>query len=112
VRPPAHFIFDRPVDERAGIPLLTQSDPGTENNGIANAQLLLRQHLDPSLDGTLQHQWRRGHTNIKPEIFWGKLRRMWSEGWEQVFNEGVEAGLYDRHDQVEQYVPCSSPAGT
>ncbi|KAH9915480.1 hypothetical protein B0H21DRAFT_664705, partial [Amylocystis lapponica] len=31
------------------IPLLTQSDLGTENNGIANAQTVLRHRLDPSL---------------------------------------------------------------
>ncbi|KZT55411.1 hypothetical protein CALCODRAFT_405924, partial [Calocera cornea HHB12733] len=78
-----------------GIPLLTQSDPGTENNGIANAQTTLRRQLDPSLMDTLQHQWMRGHSNIKPEIFWSKLRRQWSAGWEALFQEGVDDGLYD-----------------
>ncbi|KZT50182.1 hypothetical protein CALCODRAFT_444920, partial [Calocera cornea HHB12733] len=76
------------------IPLLTQSDPGTENNGIANAQTTLRRLLDPSLEDTLQHQWMRGHSNIKPEIFWSKLRRQWSQGWEALFQEGLDNGYY------------------
>ncbi|KZT49991.1 hypothetical protein CALCODRAFT_445088, partial [Calocera cornea HHB12733] len=41
----------------SGIPLLTQSDPGTENNGMANCQTMLRHQLDPSLWDALQHQW-------------------------------------------------------
>ncbi|KZT57983.1 hypothetical protein CALCODRAFT_410741, partial [Calocera cornea HHB12733] len=85
-----------------GIPLLTQSDPGTENHGMANAQTLLRQLLDPTLAGTLQHQWMRGHANIKPEIFWSKLRRQWSEGWEAVFEDGLTEGWYDPEVVLER----------
>ncbi|KAJ6573341.1 hypothetical protein B0H10DRAFT_1964050 [Mycena sp. CBHHK59/15] len=40
-----------------GIPLITQSDLGSENNGIANCHTVTRQRLDPSLNGTLQHRW-------------------------------------------------------
>jgi hypothetical protein len=91
-----------------GIPLITQSDPGTENNGIANAQTTLRCHMDPTLAGTLQHQWRRGHSNIKPEIFWSKLRRQWSEGWEELFEEGLHAGWYDTSQRLDVYVQALS----
>ncbi|KZT61001.1 hypothetical protein CALCODRAFT_428374, partial [Calocera cornea HHB12733] len=84
-----------------GIPMLTQSDPGTENHGVANAQTTLRRQLDPSLVGTLQHQWMRGHTNIKPEIFWSKLRQQWSEGWERMFEDGLMEGWYDPSEPME-----------
>ncbi|KAJ6610934.1 hypothetical protein B0H10DRAFT_1953426 [Mycena sp. CBHHK59/15] len=40
-----------------GIPLITQSDLDSENNGIANCHTVTRQRLDPSLNGTLQHRW-------------------------------------------------------
>lgn len=40
-----------------GMPLLTHSDPGSENYGVANAQSTLRQMQDPTLQGTMQHRW-------------------------------------------------------
>jgi hypothetical protein len=36
------------------MPLATQSDPGTENNGIANGHTMLRHLQDPGLARTLQ----------------------------------------------------------
>ncbi|EJT97634.1 hypothetical protein DACRYDRAFT_59043, partial [Dacryopinax primogenitus] len=78
------------ASEMQGIPLLTQSDPGMENHGIANAQTMLCQMLDPELAGMLQHQWMQGHSNIKLEIFWLKLHCQWSEGWEKLFQEGLD----------------------
>ncbi|HEV7737670.1 MAG TPA: hypothetical protein VGO47_09915 [Chlamydiales bacterium] len=54
---------------------MTQSDPGTENYGIAKAQTYLRHRLDPSLEGTLQHKFRYKVNNIKPEVEWSLLRR-------------------------------------
>lgn len=45
------------IDQPQGIPLITQSDPGSENYGIANCQTVTRQRLDPSLQGSLQHRW-------------------------------------------------------
>lgn len=41
------------------MPLITQSDLGTENFSFANAQTLLHQHYDSDLWGTLQHCWMR-----------------------------------------------------
>jgi len=48
--------------------MVTQSDPGTENFGIANAQTLLRQMHDLTLEGFVQHRWMRTKKNIMPEI--------------------------------------------
>ncbi|KZO98724.1 hypothetical protein CALVIDRAFT_525741 [Calocera viscosa TUFC12733] len=87
----ASFYFEA-ATRLGGIPMLTWSDPGTENHGIANAQTTLRRQLDLSLQGMLQHEWMRGHSNIKPEIFWSKLRKQSSPGWEILFDEGLEQG--------------------
>ncbi|PPR06945.1 hypothetical protein CVT26_004134 [Gymnopilus dilepis] len=45
------------------MPLVTQSDLGTENFGIANAQTVLRQWNDPRLEGSIQHRWMREKKN-------------------------------------------------
>jgi hypothetical protein len=55
------------------MPLVTQSDPGSENNGIANGHTLLCHMQDPALARTLQHKFKGQHHNIKPEIFWSQL---------------------------------------
>ncbi|EJT97540.1 hypothetical protein DACRYDRAFT_36058, partial [Dacryopinax primogenitus] len=68
-----HYYLDMACKHQ-GIPLITQSDLGSENNAIANGHTLLHQWLDPGLVGVLQHQWMRGHANIKPEILWSKLQ--------------------------------------
>ncbi|KAN0139571.1 hypothetical protein V8E53_002600 [Lactarius tabidus] len=51
-----------------GIPLVTQSDLGTENVNVTYAQTVLCHQMEPSLDGSIQHQWFCKHRNIKPEI--------------------------------------------
>lgn len=87
-----------------GTSLLTQSDHGTENYGIANAQTVMRQTLDPELLGTLQHRFMGGHKNKKPEIVWSVIRRNWAPGFETLFQMGVDHGLYDPQDPLEKYV--------
>ncbi|KAG1780114.1 hypothetical protein EV702DRAFT_1043464 [Suillus placidus] len=57
------------------MPMVTQSDPGSENFGIANAHTMLRQWHDPTLQGTLQHRWMRTKKNVMPEITWSQLWR-------------------------------------
>lgn len=80
------------------MPPITQSDLGTENYGVANAQSTMQQLLDPSLEGTIQHRFMRGHTNVKPEIAWSQLRQCWSKGWEDLLDVGHLNGLYDSGD--------------
>ena len=84
------------------MPLITQSDRGTKNNGVANAQTVLRHLHDPSLSDSLQHRWMPKGVNIKPEIFWKDLRRRWSPGFEALLDEGIENGLYDPTDILER----------
>ncbi|KAH0826444.1 hypothetical protein J3R83DRAFT_5430, partial [Lanmaoa asiatica] len=62
------------------VPMITQSDPGTENFGIANAQTMLRQMHDPSLSGFVQHRSMHSKKNIMPEITWSQFRRRFPPG--------------------------------
>lgn len=87
-----------------GVPLITQSDRGTENFGIANAQTVIRQQLDSNLVGTLQHRWMRGHDNIKSEIMWSQFRRRFAPGFEDILQHGLNEGIYDPADTLQRYV--------
>ncbi|KZP15177.1 hypothetical protein FIBSPDRAFT_912633 [Athelia psychrophila] len=93
--------------EHGGVPLISQSDPGSENYGVANAQTKIRHRLDPSLIATIQHRWMRRHQNILSEIKWLILRRDWSPGFEDVFDRGVNEGWYDVNDILMKYTLCS-----
>ncbi|KAL1687133.1 hypothetical protein GGG16DRAFT_117261 [Schizophyllum commune] len=99
----AHFYLEA-CRRLGGVALLTQSDPGTENNAVANCQTNIRQCLDPSLEGTLQHQWRRNKTNIKPETFWSVLRRYWSPGFEDILEGGQLQDVYNADNAVDRLV--------
>ncbi|KAH8982770.1 hypothetical protein EDB86DRAFT_3085880 [Lactarius hatsudake] len=72
----ACFYFDT-AWSIGGIPLITQSDPGTENVNVVYAQTALRHQMEPSLDGD------------------------WSVGFQQLLDEGVESGYYDIGDPLE-----------
>ncbi len=89
------------------MPLLTQSDPGTENNGIANAQTVLRHRHDPSLADSLQHKFKGNKGNIKPEIAWRRRRYCWTDGYEKLIQHGISQGLYDPDNALERSVQLS-----
>ncbi|KZT31235.1 hypothetical protein SISSUDRAFT_965263, partial [Sistotremastrum suecicum HHB10207 ss-3] len=55
----------------------------------------LRHALDDTLGETLQHKWRSKNHNIKPEIFWSRLRRGWAPGFEAKLQSGYRAEVYD-----------------
>lgn len=84
------------------MPLVTQSDPGSENNVTANCHTDIRHRLDPSLRGTIQHQWKHESSNVKPEAFWSLFRRYWTPGFETILNRGIEMGIYDLDDPLER----------
>lgn len=77
------------------MPLVTQSDLGSENYGVANAQSILCQWHDPNLKGTVQHCWMHHKKNVMPEIAWSQLRRCFTPGFEAILEEGVTKGWYD-----------------
>ncbi|KAJ3963479.1 hypothetical protein EV361DRAFT_813362, partial [Lentinula raphanica] len=84
------------------VPLTMMSDPGSENFGIANMHTEIRQTLDPQLQGTLQHRFMRTKKNIKSEINWSIYRRDFAPGFEDLFNQGVNSGLYDPDNDLER----------
>ena len=83
------------------IPMITQSDPGSENYGIANGHTYLRQWHDPNLTGTLQHRWMRQKKNVVPEIRWSQLQRQWSPGFENVLDRGLHEDWYNSVDPIQ-----------
>lgn len=85
-----------------GIPLVTQSDRGRENNGIANMHTAIRHQLDPTLRDTLQHRWCIDKSNIKAEAMWAQLRRQFTPGFEDILDKGVNDGLYDVNNPLEK----------
>ncbi len=84
------------------MPLTTQSDPGTENVGIANAHTVLRQMHDPRLEGTLQHRTMRDKKNVMPEIVWSQLRRRWAPGFETIIQKGFVHDWCDFADTIDK----------
>ncbi|KIK75106.1 hypothetical protein PAXRUDRAFT_173806, partial [Paxillus rubicundulus Ve08.2h10] len=86
------------------MPLVTQSDPCTENFGIANAQTMLQQMHDPALSGFVQHRWMCKKKNIMPEIAWSQLRCRFTPGFEALLEQGVEAGWYDIDNTLQLMV--------
>ncbi|KAG6848359.1 hypothetical protein H0H93_000889 [Arthromyces matolae] len=88
--------------EVGGVPLVTQSDRGKENNGIANMHTALRHRLDPSLNDTLQHRWCIDKSNIKAEALWSQLRRQFTPGFENILDKGINEGLYDPLNPLER----------
>ncbi|KZO97194.1 hypothetical protein CALVIDRAFT_527080 [Calocera viscosa TUFC12733] len=86
------------------MPLVTQSDLGSENFGVAKAQTALRHYHDPQLEDTIQHRWMRSKKNVKPEIAWSQLRRRFTPGYEDQLEEGVTMGWYNRDDPIHRYV--------
>jgi hypothetical protein len=76
------------------MPLLTQSDYGKENNGIANVQTLLWHRMDPALAQHLQHRFMGNKQNVKPEIIWRQLCVHWTPGFERYIDLGIQHGWY------------------
>ncbi|KAG1851805.1 hypothetical protein C8R48DRAFT_612357, partial [Suillus tomentosus] len=92
------------LDMLGHMPMVTQSDPGSENFGIANAHTMLRQWHDPALQGTLQHRWMRNKKNVMPEITWSQMRRRFTPGFESLLDHGVMSGWYDSNNTLQMMV--------
>ncbi|KAF8590916.1 hypothetical protein K439DRAFT_1611571 [Ramaria rubella] len=58
-----HYYLEA-VQELGAMPLVTQSDPRSENYGVANGHTTLRHMFDPSFQGTRQHCWMRKHNTV------------------------------------------------
>ena len=86
------------------------SDPGRENNGIANMHTSIRHQLDESLReaNTLQHLFCPDKKNIKSEIAWSQFRAQFAPGFEDVLDFGVNNGLYSPSEPLEKCVSQST----
>ncbi|KAJ7883030.1 hypothetical protein B0H14DRAFT_2169152, partial [Mycena olivaceomarginata] len=72
-----------------GIPLITQSDLGSENHEIANCHTVIRQHLNPSLEGTLRHRCMdKKSMNVKSEAAWSTLLRNFTPAFKDMLDKG------------------------
>jgi len=99
----AKFYLDT-CRQIGGVPIITQSDPGTENYGVANAQTAICHRLDPNLADTLQHRFSSGHNNILSEIKWSVFRRDFAPGFEDILELGVNNGWYDVNNTLENFL--------
>ncbi|KAJ6613735.1 hypothetical protein B0H10DRAFT_1804947 [Mycena sp. CBHHK59/15] len=77
------------IEEAGFMPLVSQSDPGTENFGLANGHTLLHHLRNPSLKGILQHHWMQERQNVMPKIGWSQLRHRFTPGFEDILDIGV-----------------------
>ncbi|KAG2087441.1 hypothetical protein BD769DRAFT_1656149 [Suillus cothurnatus] len=94
------------LEELGHMPMVTQSDPGSENFGIANAHTMLRQWHDPALHGTLQHRWMQNKKNVMPEITWSQLHHRFTPGFESLLDHGVNTSWYDTNNTIQVLVFC------
>ncbi|KAJ7728625.1 hypothetical protein B0H16DRAFT_1697380 [Mycena metata] len=69
------------VEESGFMPLVSQSDPGVENFGLANGNT------------PAQVEEKK---NVMPEIGWSQLRHRWTPGFEDILEIGTNNGWYDR----------------
>ncbi|KAF8581372.1 hypothetical protein K439DRAFT_1514955 [Ramaria rubella] len=79
------ILWLQAVQELGAMPLVTQSDPGSENYGVANGHTTLRHMFDPSFQ----------------EISWSQLRCRFTPGFEDLLDDGVHAGWYDPNDPLD-----------
>ncbi len=105
------FFIMGPSDIFVGAPCLTQSDRGTENFNVACAHTHIRHMLDPSLSGSIQHQYMHGHSNIRPKQMWARFRRVWTPGFENLLQKGISQQWYDDVDVADRYVVRHIRAG-
>ena len=83
------------------MPLITQSDLGSENYNIAYAHTAVRQTMDPKLAGTIQHRWKRKSKNVKPENLWSQLHQRRTPGYEDLLDQGIHGGIFNTANHLE-----------
>ncbi|KAG2073255.1 hypothetical protein BDR04DRAFT_1010845, partial [Suillus decipiens] len=77
------------IQELGYMPMIIQSDPGSENFGITNALTMLHQWHDPALEGTLWHCWMHTKKNVMLEITLSQLHCWFTPGFESYLDHGV-----------------------
>jgi len=80
-----------------------------ESFQVAYAHTHIRHALDPSLSGSIQHNWKHGHFNIKPEQMWLQFHWTWTNGFEELLEKGVRQQWYNVVNITDQYVVFQRP---
>ncbi|KAG2029242.1 hypothetical protein BDR03DRAFT_1018676 [Suillus americanus] len=88
------------------MPMVTQSNPGSENYGIANAHTILHQWHNPALQGSLQHCWMRMKKNVMLEVTWSQMQHCFTPGFETLLNHGVTSSWYDTNNTLQLVCFC------
>ncbi|KAG2145632.1 hypothetical protein BD769DRAFT_1329410, partial [Suillus cothurnatus] len=83
------------------MPMVTQSDPGSDNYGISNAHTMLHQCHNPALQGSLQYCWMRTKKNVMPEIAWSQMQHHFTPEFETLLDHGVTSGWYDTNNTLQ-----------
>ncbi|XP_066301035.1 uncharacterized protein [Branchiostoma lanceolatum] len=89
----ATFYMDA-VCQLGGCPLLTRSDPGSENVVVAALQATFREHGDDDFAGSKSHQYGRSVHNQRIEAFWSYLKPRLTY-WLEVFQGLVDEGEFE-----------------
>jgi len=80
-----------------------------ENFHVAYVHTHICHALDPSLSGSIQHNWKCGHLNIKLEQMWSRFRWTWTNGFEELLEKGVRQQWYNVVNITDQYVVFQCP---
>ncbi|KAF8990788.1 hypothetical protein BDQ17DRAFT_1393070 [Cyathus striatus] len=83
------------IENLGSMPLVTQSDPGSENFGLTNGHTFLCHYHDPALQGTLQHCWMHSKKN---------LRQRFTPGFEDILERGINEDFYHPDHTIEAFV--------
>jgi len=81
--------------------LITQSDPGSKNYGVANAHTMTHHRLDPSLSNTLQYRWMQKKQHIKSEANWSIFHHDFTSKFENIFDMDVNSKWYNINNPLE-----------
>jgi hypothetical protein len=84
------------------MPLVTQSDPGTENFGIANGHTMLHQWYDPSLQGV--HNTASLDANQEQCHARDRVVATVTSCFESLLDHRVEQDWYDSDNTLQVYV--------
>ncbi|CAH1233546.1 Hypp786 [Branchiostoma lanceolatum] len=93
------------VCQLGGCPLLTRSDPGSENVVVAALQATFREHGDDDFAGSKSHQYGRSVHNQRIEAFWSYLKPRLTY-WIEVFQGLVDEGEFEVGNFIQTTVSC------
>ena len=71
---------------------------------MAYAHMHICHVLEPTLAGSIQHNWKHGHMNIKPEQMWWQFHQTWVSGFEGLLEKGIQEQWYSNINVADRCV--------